>query len=64
MTVNYGATCDANAAKPGGWTKAAYPKCNRPSGHKPPHREYDPKTARLLRRASATERNRLYGQRR
>jgi len=46
--VDYGTACGANSAKPDGWRKPAYPRCNRPSGHHPPHREYDPMTARVL----------------
>ena len=30
---------------PDGWTLRRNPKCNRPHGHRGPHREYDRRTA-------------------
>ena len=39
--------CSARAAKPEGWIRSRYPLCNRPSHQKPPHREYDAKTAKI-----------------
>jgi hypothetical protein len=35
------AACGAKSARPEGWKKDPYPRCNRPSGHQGPHREYD-----------------------
>ena len=32
--------CDAKGPRPPAWQLVRYPRCNRPSGHAGPHREY------------------------